>query len=190
MKQIVAVFLADGFEDIEAITVIDVLRRADINVKIVGVNCSSDLLVRSAHGVSFQADCRLEDLDGDMLQMCVFPGGLPGATNLQANKTVLKLAKQVYDRGGFAAAICAAPIVLSTAGLLKDRLYTCYPSFEKQIPEGKYSATRVQRDGRLITACGPGASFEFAFELLAALGKQNKVQELQKAMLIKPTCQD
>ncbi|MFA6723826.1 MAG: DJ-1 family glyoxalase III [Lentisphaeria bacterium] len=184
MKKTVAVFLADGFEDIEAITPIDILRRAGLELVVVGVNCAADLLVRSSHGVSMKADCRLEELDSETLQMCIFPGGLPGATNLRDSQPLLELARAVYARGGFVAAICAAPIVLSAAGLLKERSYTCYPSFDKQIPEGKYSAARVQTDGRVITACGPGASFEFAFALLEALGKADKVQELKKGMLV------
>ncbi len=183
MSSQVAVLLAEGFEDIEAVTVIDVLRRAGVVVSVTGVDCDSDGLVCSSHDLCLKTDCLLEDLDITDLEMLVFPGGLPGATNLAASEEARLLARTVHDRGGWVAAICAAPIALSAAGLLKGMEYTCYPSFEKKIPEGVYTGARVQICERIITACGPGASIEFAFTLLKALGKEKLVDSLRKGML-------
>lgn len=183
MNPQVAVLLAEGFEDIEAITVIDVLRRAGVAVCVTGVDCDADGLVRSSHELCLKVDSLLEDLDTTALEMVVFPGGLPGATNLAASEEACLLARTVYERGGWATAICAAPIALSAAGLLKDMEYTCYPSFEKKIQEGIYTGARVQICERIITACGPGASLEFAFTLLKALGKEKVVDSLRKGML-------
>lgn len=180
----VAVLLADGFEDIEAVTVIDVLRRADVPVSVTGVGCAADKLVCSSHGLCLKVDCLLADLPTKDLKMLVFPGGLPGATNLAASEEVCQLARIVVERGGWTAAICAAPIALSAAGLLNGVEYTCYPSFEKKIPEGVYTGARVQTCGKIITACGPGASLEFAFALLEALGKEKDVAALRKGMLV------
>jgi 4-methyl-5(b-hydroxyethyl)-thiazole monophosphate biosynthesis len=184
MKPQVAVLLAEGFEDIEAVTVIDVLRRADVPVCVTGVDCASDGLVKSTHDLYLKVDCALEDLDATALEMVVFPGGLPGATNLASSEEARLLARTVNERGGWAAAICAAPIALSAAGLLKGVEYTCYPSFEKKIPEGIYTGARVQVCRRIVTACGPGASIEFAFTLLKALGKEKAVDSLRKGMLV------
>lgn len=183
MSSQVAVLLAQGFEEIEAVTIIDVLRRAGVAVSVTGVDCDSDGLVCSSHDLCLKVDCLLEDLDMTDLAMVVFPGGLPGATNLAASAEACLLARAVYERGGWAAAICAAPIALAAAGLLKDMEYTCYPSFEKKIPEGVYTGARVQICERIITACGPGASLEFAFTLLKALGKEQVVDSLRKGML-------
>ncbi|MFA6931068.1 MAG: DJ-1 family glyoxalase III [Lentisphaeria bacterium] len=184
MSSQVAVLLAPGFEDIEAITVIDVLRRAGVTVIVAGVDCDSEGMVCSSHDLCVQTDCLLEDLDPNDLTMTVFPGGLPGATNLAASEEACVLARAVCERGGWATAICAAPIALSAAGLLNGVEYTCYPSFEKKIPEGKYTGARVQICGNIITACGPGASLEFAFALLNVLGLESATEQLKKGMLI------
>ena len=184
MKPRVAVLLAPGFEDIEAVTTIDVLRRADLPVSVTGVGGSADGLVCSSHGLSLKVDCQIEDLPTDALEMVVFPGGLPGASNLVDSKAACQLARLVVERGGWAAAICAAPIALSAAGLLEGVEYTCYPSFEKKIAAGTYTGARVQTSKKIITACGPGASLEFAFAILKALGKEEESNALRKEMLV------
>ncbi len=176
-----AVLLAPGFEDIEAVTSIDVLRRADIPVAVASVGVKG--LVTSAHGLSIQTDCAVEDLVADDLALVVLPGGMPGASNLKASRPVRLLLEQVRAGGGLLAAICAAPIVLHAAGILTTQLYTCYPSFEKEIG-GHYTADRVRVDDRLITACGPGASLEFALELVSQLGKPEVAAHLNRGMLV------
>lgn len=180
-KKIVAVFLADGFEEIEALTPVDILRRAGVAVKTAAVT-GDGLVVKGAHGIPVTCDCRAAELDASSLAMTIFPGGLPGATNLAADETTLSIVRKVFAQGGFTAAICAAPIALKAAGVLTTQAYTCYPSFEKQIG-GNYTAAQVQRDGQLITGRGPGASAEFAFELLKALGLEDEAKKLRVGMV-------
>lgn len=180
----VAVLLAPGFEEIEAVTCIDVLRRAGVEVLVAGVNADTQGTIVGAHDLSIVVDCLLEDLNVDDLAMTVFPGGMPGAANLAASEGARLLAQAVCENGGWAGAICAAPIALSAAGLLEGVEYTCYPSFEKKIPEGKYTAARVQVSGKIITASGPAAAVEFSFALLKALGLAAEADQLRHDMLI------
>jgi len=183
MQNRIAVFLAQGFEEIEAVTVIDVLRRAGKHVIAAAVE-GDGLAVTGAHGLTLMADCDAADLNPEELIMTVLPGGLPGATNLASSLEACNAVRAVHASGGWAAAICAAPIVLETAGILSGHQYTCYPSFEKKIG-GLYTGARVEVDRRVITACGPGASMEFALELVKALGLEDEVQKLSQGMLLK-----
>jgi len=166
MKAIV--FFAPGFEEIEAITSVDVLRRAGLQVTMAAVG-GNGLAVKGSHGVVMQCDALVEELSAAGVDVVVYPGGLPGATNLAASPHTARLAQAVLKQGGRAAAICAAPLALQAAGVLEGHRYTCYPSFEKKIG-GDYSGARVQVDGHIITACGPGASAEFALAIVAELG--------------------
>lgn len=179
MKKI-AVFLAPGFEEIEAVTPIDVLRRAGFEVITAAVGAGGRL-VTGAHGVPFLADCLAEELSADEFGMTVFPGGLPGATNLAASSIATGVAATVHANGGIAAAICAAPIALHAAGLLDECRYTCYPGCERQIG-GHYTGARVENDSRVITACGPGASLEFALELTRAIGSAELADKIAAGM--------
>ena len=174
----IAVFLAEGFEEIEAVTPIDVLRRAGFDVVSVAIGDMQD--VQGAHGVRYVADAFVDEINASDFFMSVFPGGLPGATNLAADERVLAFARDVYANGGIVSAICAAPIALAAAGLLNGAEYTCYPGFEKQIG-GAYTGNRVCVSGRIITGCGPGASLEFAMALVQALGKDPS--QLKQGML-------
>ena len=178
------VLLAPGFEEIEAITVIDVLRRANISVRIAAVASDGDLLVAGSHNISVKADCLVNELSCAALDLLVFPGGLPGSQHLADSEEVQQLAKEVAKKGGKVAAICAAPIALNAAELLSDTKYTCYPSFEEQIEAGEYTAARVQVSGNTITACGPGASMEFAFTILEELGLKELAENLKKEMQV------
>lgn len=184
MAKQAAVLLASGFEEIEAVTVIDVLRRAGVTVMVAGVGVAPSGNAVGAHNVVIGTDCLLEDLNDGDLDIVIFPGGLPGATNLAASEEVRLLVRAVLEHGGMAAAICAAPLVLDAAGLLEGEKYTCYPSIEKQINHGKYTGARVQCSGRLITGCGPAASLEFSFAILQALGLGEKAAQLKKGMLV------
>ncbi len=175
----IAVFLAEGFEEIEAVTPVDVLRRAGFEVITVAIGEMSD--VQGAHGVRYIADAFVDELDPEEYAMTVFPGGLPGATNIAADKATLDFARKVYDRGGIVSAICAAPVALAAAGLLDGVSYTCYPGFQEKIG-GDYRGGRVCVCGRVVTACGPGASIEFAMALVKALGKDT--EQLEKGMLV------
>lgn len=177
----IAIFLAPGFEEIEALTVADILRRAQLDVQLVAVN-GNQLAVNGTHNILVTADCTVADLNPDDIDVTVFPGGLPGATNLAADKPTLDIVRKVVAKGGFATAICAAPVALHAAGVLNEKAYTCYPSFETQIG-GNYTAKPVQVDGKIITGRGPGASAQFAFEILNQIGLQDKAEQLRKGML-------
>jgi 4-methyl-5(b-hydroxyethyl)-thiazole monophosphate biosynthesis len=177
----VAIYLADGFEEIEGLTSADVLRRAGCEVRLLSVG-SADGKVTAAHGVRIVCDGRAEDASGAW-DAVVFPGGMPGALHLRESSVCLAAARDVVARGGIAAAICAAPIVLHAAGCLAGHSYTCYPGFEKEIG-GDCTGARVVVDGQLITGCGPGASLEFALTLVEHLVGAAKAAELSKGMLV------
>ncbi len=182
MRSRIVVFLATGFEEIEAITAIDVLRRAGLDVETAAVG--DKVKVAGAHGIPVLCDSLVSEISPADVLMTVCPGGLPGATNLAASREVTSMVRSVLDGGGWAAAICAAPIVLHAAGVLDGVQYTCYPSFEKKIG-GEFTGARVQRSGHVITACGPGASLEFALALVKVLASELTATELAKGMLAK-----
>ena len=181
MKKAV-VFFAEGFEEVEGLTCVDVLRRAGCAVKMLSVG-SADGMVKSAHDVVVRCDGRAEEVS-DAWDLVVFPGGMPGAVNLRGSAVCLRAAQDVLRRGGIVAAICAAPIVLHAAGCLEGRAYTCYPGFDQKIG-GNYTGARVQVDGQIITGCGPGASLEFALAIVEKLIGAEKAQELSRGMLQK-----
>ena len=181
MKKI-AVFFADGFEEVEALTSVDVLRRAGFNVEMVSITDKE--FVTGAHNVVVKTDTKISSLKAADLQLVVCPGGMPGAKHLAECKPLCKLIADVVANGEHAAAICAAPIALAAAGVLAGHRYTCYPSFEKQIG-GAYTASRIEVDGKIITGCGPGASLEFALTLVRELGKADVAAALAEGMLAK-----
>ncbi len=174
------VFLADGFEEIEAITPIDVLRRAGLNVVIASVK--DTLEVQGAHGVPMMADVMIHEVeDGDMI---LLPGGMPGATNLDKSPELNELILQYAAQGKPMAAICAAPLVLGKRGLLKGKKATCYPGFEEFLEGAEYTAAPVECDGNLITGKGPGAALDFAFAIVKMFCGAEKVAELKQGMMV------
>lgn len=156
--------LAEGFEEIEAITVLDVLRRAGVAVTAAAL---SGLHVRGAHEIVVQADVSLDDVEGSDFDALILPGGQPGATNLQRDSRVLALVKRFANKNKLTAAICAAPIVLESAGVLSGRRATCYPGYE--LPSARFEESSVVEDGCIVTSRGPGTAFEFAFALVRRL---------------------
>ncbi|MFK5881092.1 MAG: DJ-1/PfpI family protein [Sulfurospirillum sp.] len=177
----VLVPLANGFEEIEAMSVIDILRRADIDVIIAGLGKKQ---VVGAHGVKVQADGHIEDMKSDDFDMIVLPGGLPGATNLQKDKTVQKLLRDFDKDKKFIGAICAAPIALQSAGVLKEN-YTCYPSFETNIREEGYAPNKnVVSDENILTSRGPATAMEFALAIVAKLSGDEKSAEIKGQLLL------
>lgn len=159
----VMILLADGFEEIEALTPADVLRRLDVETVLVGVTGKT---VRGSHGIELTADRTLNQVKNDTPDMVVLPGGMPGARNLEANPVVKALITRAAAAGKYLAAICAAPMVLGKAGLLKGRRACCFPGFEDDLEGAEVMRdARVVTDGNIITARGAGAAAEFAFEL-------------------------
>ncbi len=180
----VYVFLADGFEDVEALIPVDVLRRG--GVEVVTVSISDFPLVQSAHGVNIEADIMFEQGDFTDAELIFLPGGMPGASNLFEHKGVCKAVVDQYAAGRKIAAICVAPgVVLGQLGLLEGKKSTCYPGFEKMMDGAKYTADLVTVDGNIITAEGPAAAFPLAYELLAQLTDKKTADQIAEGMRYK-----
>jgi len=164
----VKLFLADGFEEIEAITPLDILRRAGVKVVTVGVGGRR---ITGAHGVVVAADFAEGEEPAGKTELVVLPGGMPGAKNLAASSHVRAAIKAALEDGSYIGAICAAPgVVLAGTGALAGRRWTCFPGFENG--EGKYTGEDCVADGRLITANGPGAAVKFACALVKAVAPE------------------
>lgn len=176
-------FLADGFEEIEALTAVDTLRRAGLNVEIVSVTL--DEIVIGAHDVSLLCDRNFENCDFSDAGLLLLPGGMPGAGTLDKHEGLRKLILNFAEKNKPIAAICAAPMVLGKLGLLKGRKATCYPGFESYLAGAECVDELVVCDGNIITAMGPGASMEFSLAIVELLVGKEKVDELVKAMCIK-----
>ena len=175
------VFLADGFEEIEAFTPVDVLRRA--GEKVITVSVQNGRAVVGSHGVSVQADALMDELDFSDAGYLVLPGGMPGTTHLAECQALGVLLKSHAAQGGRIAAICAAPSVLGGLGLLKGRRYTCYPGCEKPWDGAKKEDERVVVDGDWVTAAGPAMSLPFALNLLERLQGEDKAEAIAEAMI-------
>jgi len=160
----VYVHLATGFEEVEALTIVDVLRRADIDVKTVSV--TGEKTVAGTHGISVEADLVYEEADYEKCGMIVLPGGLPGADNLQAHEGLAKHIKSFGDNGKKLAAICAAPMVFGACGVLSGKKATIYPGMEKRLTDAQATGENVTVDGNIITGMGPAIAMEFALALV------------------------
>lgn len=172
----VAVILANGFEEIEALTVVDVLRRANITCHMVGFEAQ----VTGSHAIQVQAD-RVFAGDLSDYDMIVLPGGMPGSANLRDHELLIAELQKCEQVGKKVAAICAAPIVLNRAGLLKDKVFTCYDGVQEQIADGHYRKETVVVDGQLTTSRGPATALAFAYNLVEQLG--GDADALREAML-------
>lgn len=177
----VYVFLADGFEEIEALAPVDVMRRAGLPVMMVSVTGNS--VVQGAHGIPVVADAAFEALDYADAALLFLPGGLPGATNLEAHEGLTQLLMAKAEAGDVVlSAICAAPLVLGGLGLLVGKQATCYPGFEDTMKGASYTAAKVTVDGNVITACGPGAAWELGFTFVEHFCGVAKADELRQGM--------
>lgn len=181
-RPLAVVPLAPGFEEIEAVTIIDVLRRADVRVIVAALEGGS---VAGNHDIRIEADCTLDELAScaGRIDLVVLPGGMPGARNLKDDERVRALLRDVAAAGGRCAALCAAPIALAPAGLAAERTLTCFPGFEKDLAEAHCVTDRVVIDDRVITGRGPGAALEFALTLVAELQGEERARELETAMI-------
>ena len=177
----VYVFLAEGFEIIEAMAPIDIMRRGGIDV--VTVSIMETKKVTSSHGITVEADTTFREAgtfdDADAL---VLPGGWPGADNLDKCEPLCQLLVAHHAKGGRLAAICAAPMVLGHLGLLRGRRATCYPGFETHLDGADYTAELVTCDGPMTTACGPGAAMAFGYALVGQLLSEEVAESLREAM--------
>ena len=162
----VIVLLADGFEEIEALTPIDVLRRGGVEVKSVGISGKNAV---GAHNIKVECDLLPSEVDLSKIDAVILPGGMPGASNLDACSFTDTAIDAVLKRSGRIAAICAAPFILGKRGLLKGKKCVCYPGFEDQLEGGIITDDPFVTDGNITTAKGMGAAYGFAFELLTLL---------------------
>lgn len=183
MKKVI-VFLADGFEEMEAMGTVDVLRRGGIEVKTISIMENS--FVTGAHNVQIKADETLSDLDINALEAdaVVLPGGMPGAKNLNENSVVKETVLSFYRENKLVAAICAAPMVLGGLGLLKNRKATCYPGFEDTLIGAATAGNPVETDGNVITGKGPGFVFQFALAIVAYLKGNDVAEEVAGGLLL------
>ena len=163
-------FLANGFEEVEAIAPVDILRRAGIDVKTVAVNAAADgKNVTGAHGITVTADLDTDSIE-ENFDMIVLPGGMPGTLNLEKSAAVQKCIDYAVKSGALIAAICAAPSILGHKGLLRGKKAVCYPGYEKDLEGASVMSSQVCEDGKIITGNGPGAAFAFGLLLAARLG--------------------
>lgn len=180
-------FLAEGFEEIEALTPVDILRRAGVEISTVAVGKGK--VVIGAHGIAVTADMTIEEalVEASKVkpEMIILPGGMPGAKNLDEDKAVDKFVMEAAVDGRVVAAICAAPMIPGKRGLLKGKRATCYPGFEEYLEGAVVTGGRVEVDGNMITACGMGAALEFALALCERLKGEEAASEIGAAVLKK-----
>ena len=162
-------FLAEGFEETEALACLDVMRRAKLRVQTAGVTGE---FVISSHGVCVKSDVSADDIDYGEIEGVILPGGMPGTVNLENDERVINCVKRCYDEGKIVAAICAAPSILGHLGILDGKKATCFPGFEKELKGATYTAAHAETDGSVITAKGAGCAIEFGHAIVAkALSK-------------------
>ncbi|MFA7405994.1 MAG: DJ-1 family glyoxalase III [Pelobacteraceae bacterium] len=174
--------LAHGFEEIEALTVIDILRRAEIEVVLAGLLPGP---VTGAHNISIVPDTSIEAVNASAFDMIVLPGGQPGTDNLNADPRIHKILKEFASSDKLICAICAASIVLAAAGLLHGKKVTCYPSYIDRLDGGIYEDRPVVSDGTIITSQGPGTAIQFGLALAARLAGRHTADGISKAMLVR-----
>ena len=179
MKTALVLFAA-GSEELEAVTVVNILRRAGVTVTLAGLREGA---LRGSRGITLQPDTTLDAVLNDDFDMLVLPGGMPGTRHLQADTRVLKLAQDMAKRGRYVTAICAAPMVLATAGLLAGRRATCYPTCLDEFPDVLLQTTAVVEDGQLITSRGPGTAMDFALTLAERLTGKARRDEVEASLV-------
>lgn len=178
----VYLFLAPGFEEIEALCPLDLLRRAGVAVKTVAIG-TPDAAVPGAHGITVLADMVEADYDpAAPAEMLILPGGMPGAANLDASPVVDAAIANAAGAGAYLTAICAAPMILGHRGLLRGRTAICFPGFEGELEGASLASAKVAQDGKIITAAGMGVALDFGLALVAALCGQEKADALRAAV--------
>lgn len=176
------VFLANGFEEIEALTVVDILRRCELDVKMVGIGGE---LIRGSHGILVQSDMTDRDFVPDeSIDMIVLPGGMPGTVNLEKSPVVQTALDYCAANGKYIAAICAAPSVLGHKGLLRGQKAVCYAGFESHLDGAEIADTKVCVSDRFITSKGPGTAISFALKLVEILISEEKSRALADSLML------
>lgn len=182
MKKVL-VFIADGTEEVEVITVVDYLRRAEIEVDLVSV--MDNLEVTGAHQIKITADKLISEVKEGDYDAVYAPGGLPGAYHIRDNEKTISIIKEMARKDKVTSALCAAPVVLDEAGLLEGKNFTCYPGFEGEINSGNHKEDITVKDGKVITGRGPAIAASLAFELIEELVGLDKRKEVEEGTLFK-----
>ena len=177
----VFIFFADGLEEIEGLTVVDMMRRAGIDISIVSMN--DTLKVTGSHKIVMEADVLLKDVDENGADMYVLPGGLPGTTHLANSQTLARMLTNAAAGGKYVAAICAAPSVLGGLGLLQGKNATSYPGFEDKLTGAHCQTDNVVVDGNVITSRGMGTAIDFSAALIALLKDEKTAADLKKSIM-------
>lgn len=176
----VYLFMADGFEEVEGLTVVDLVRRAGIELKTVSV--MGRIEITGAHGIEVKADCLFEDMK-EPAEMLILPGGVPGTPNLKAHKGLQQLICKSAEQGIYLAAICAAPTVYGELGLLKGKKATCYPGLENGLLGAEVVYDNVAADGNFITSRGVGTAIDFSLKLVELLQNKAEADKIAKAIV-------
>lgn len=179
----VLIFMAEGHEEIEALTVVDILRRADIDISMVSI--TGNKRVPGAHGIVTVCDKLIETVNFDSADMLVLPGGMPGTLNLELCEPLMDQVHGFNASKKGLAAICAAPTVFGKAGLLKDKKATCYPGMEKDLLGANVSTDEVCHDGHIITSRGMGTAIPFALEIVKTFKGEAAAEQMAKNIVYK-----
>lgn len=183
MSSRACVFMAEGLEEIEGLTVVDILRRAGIDTQMVSI--TDERLVTGSHQIPIQTDICMKDADFSKTELLVLPGGMPGTLHLGACRPLTDLLVQFHKEGKCVAAICAAPSVLGDLGILKGKKAACYPSFESRLTGADVSFDEVAADGNVITSRGMGTAIPFALALVAKLTSEKRAEELGRDIIFR-----
>ena len=178
----ILIHFAEGFEEIEAITPVDVLRRAGFDVKMVSVTGNLD--VKGTHDIVIHTDILIEDADYERADLIILPGGMPGSKNLDNHEGLKQKIMQHYEQDKYIGAICAAPMVLGHLGILKGRKATCYPGFEEHLKRAYVTTEKVEVSEKIITARGLGAALNFSLKLVELLAGKDKAKQLAEQMIV------
>ena len=173
-------FLAEGFEEIEALCPIDIMRRAGLEVKTVGVGAKE---ITGSHGITVVADMIDTEYNDKAPELVFLPGGMPGTLNLKASETVQKAIKDALMCDAYIAAICAAPMILGELGMLCGKEAICYPGFEDKLVGAKISDKKVVRDGKILTAKGMGAALDFGLMIVEIFKGETVAKDLRHAVI-------
>lgn len=177
--KMIYVFLANGFEELEAIAPVDILKRSRIPLKTVGVGGK---VISGSLGIEITADITIEEVKKEDIEGIILPGGMPGTDNLYANEKIHDIVNYCAERNILIAAICAAPSILGKMGILENKFACCYPGFEESLKGAKISDSLVCSDKNIITAKGPGAATEFGFKILEYLKNDKAAEVVKKSM--------
>jgi 4-methyl-5(b-hydroxyethyl)-thiazole monophosphate biosynthesis len=176
----IVILLAEGFEEVEFVTIVDILRRADLEVTVAGLEAGP---IDGSYGIKVMPDTLLDSITADQFDVVVLPGGYPGFVNLGEDERVLKLLREMASGGKYLTAICGAPSVLAKAGVIEGKRVTIYPGVKDQLVIGNYVDQRVVVDGRVVTSQGPGTAMEFSLKLVELFSGKAKMEAVKADVL-------